>query len=343
MTARWNITRSACLSLLVLVGCAPSFKTLEFENTNPVRIERSVQELDVASWIGVRTPAGATVALLSLEEDRVTYEREEKWEPGVGISGWGSPIRGAEPRRRSRASVAGTASLDWGVRRMIEDNLISSMVSGGYRVLERDPDMLANLLSESSSQYSLLNPENLPTKRPSRTAVSEGNQIEIRVSGADARESPHAEDPTVRTMQVPTELRSADRILAYRVLECGIVYRAIPENRSEVERLARTRLHCRLEDAKTGEILRAGLLDSEISDVVPRKDMEKLKTIHYDYFDFRLPNFDVHKGRTSGSSSEGGSEILEPSEGSRPMPARGIAMIVGGLATLLILSNVDVQ
>ena len=60
-------------------------------------------------------------------------------------------------------------------------------------------------------------------------------------------------------------------------------------NYSKVERLARTRLHCRLTNAKTSEIITAGLLDNEIIDIINVEDIESLKEISYNYYNYTLP------------------------------------------------------
>ena len=61
-------------------------------------------------------------------------------------------------------------------------------------------------------------------------------------------------------------------------------------NMNNVERLARTRLHCRLTDAKTGEILNAGIVENEVIDVISKQDQNDLKEIHYKFYDHTLPN-----------------------------------------------------
>ena len=59
---------------------------------------------------------------------------------------------------------------------------------------------------------------------------------------------------------------------------------------TNIKRLARTRLHCRLEDAKTGEILLAGTIENEIEDTIPKSKVSENEEIHYRFYDHTLPN-----------------------------------------------------
>ncbi|MBM3320231.1 MAG: hypothetical protein FJY73_06105 [Candidatus Eisenbacteria bacterium] len=313
--------------MVLLCGCGASYKVIDFERTNPVRIEKSIQGLDATAWIGDRARPNAAIALLSIEENRIIYQSEVR---GNWVMDSLRPGR-IHPTETSqvRAGLLNTASLDWGVRQMVEDNLISSLVSGGFRIVERDPEMVAHLLSESSRTYSLLDFENLPSRRQGRSLV-EGNLVDVLVTESGSS-TPAQRDVTVRDIQIPTDINSADLILAYRVLECGVVYRAIPEERINVERLARTRLHCRLEDAKTGEILHAGLLEYETSDIVAEKDLKNLQTMHYNYFGFRMPNLDVEQGVGSRSAQAGEPVILGITQETENLRSGREARIVGGV------------
>ena len=56
-----------------------------------------------------------------------------------------------------------------------------------------------------------------------------------------------------------------------------------------IARLARTRLHCRLINAKTSEIVVAGLVENEVTDIIDRNDLKSLKKISYNYYDHTMP------------------------------------------------------
>ena len=157
--------------------------------------------------------------------------------------------------------------LDESTLHMIEDNLISILINNGYRILERDPDALGSLYRESSENYKAN--ENTPF--------------------------------------LDTNLNSADYIFSYRVIECGIIYAEIDEAQKalipdfstldNIARSARTRLHCRLIDAKTSEIIAAGLIENEIIDIIDRNDINNLKSISYDYYDYTMPLQDENESR----------------------------------------------
>ena len=82
-----------------------------------------------------------------------------------------------------------------------------------------------------------------------------------------------------------TDLTASDYILSYRVLECGVVYNEYdgkrddkegdkpwdggiqlgrPSDMSKIERSARTRLHLRLTNSKTSEIIAAGIVENDL-------------------------------------------------------------------------------
>ena len=46
-------------------------------------------------------------------------------------------------------------NLDIGVSYMIEDNMISNLINHNYKVVERDPEILSALHSESGSKYKM--------------------------------------------------------------------------------------------------------------------------------------------------------------------------------------------
>lgn len=105
------------LSLMLGVGCATLQPT--FEQSHQMFLERTMQNLELGKIAAKVLPAGATVALVSLET-------------------------GPSP--------------DLPVVATLEDQLVSSLVGAGIHVLERDPEGLAHLMreTESGDRYSLL-------------------------------------------------------------------------------------------------------------------------------------------------------------------------------------------
>ena len=152
--------------------------------------------------------------------------------------------------------------LDSNILYLIEDILIASLIENQYKVVERDPNVLSNLYRESSDKFKI--------------------------------EKSNYKESDLKEKYIETNLNAADYILSYRVIECGVTYNNIKNeignmNYSKVERLAITRLHCRLTNAKTSEIIAAGLLDNEIIDIINVEDIESLKEISYNYYNYTLP------------------------------------------------------
>ena len=145
--------------------------------------------------------------------------------------------------------------LDTGVLYMIEDNLITSLLEYNYNVVDRDPDILNSITREGNDQG----------------------------------------------------ISSSDYLLTYRVVECGILYSELTKEEKvkyklstysstdKVERSARTRLHCRLVDTRTSQILEAGFVDNEVNDIVRREDIKDLTSFTYSFYPHGLPLQETNK------------------------------------------------
>ena len=139
--------------------------------------------------------------------------------------------------------------LDAGVLYMIEDNLITSLLNNDYTVVDRDPQILEGIARES-----------------------------------------------VDSSIIPSEY-----LLTYRVIECGVLYSELTKEdklkynistystSEKIERSARTRLHCRLVNVNTNEIIKAGFVDNEVKDVIRRSDIEDLSSFTYSFYPHGLP------------------------------------------------------
>jgi len=151
---------------------------------------------------------------------------------------------------------------------LVADNIITNLVEQKYNVLERDEDLVSKLLWESTSD-------------------------ELSTTSENAN----------------SNILSADKILSYRVLECGTLleptknstYRAyrkvgskeIPylgDDALDYIRYARTKLHIRVIDAKTGKIELATILENEVEDTIPRGLATALSEMHFTYQGYNLPN-----------------------------------------------------
>jgi len=153
-------------------------------------------------------------------------------------------------------------TLDAPIISTIEDQIISQAVVNGNVVYERDPDLLKYLIEEkSNSNYSIASQSQLQK---------------------------YIEPDTVFVRLFETQLEPADYILAYRILECGLMYRKGSSQKYK-KREGLVRLHVRLINTESGRILLAGNLTAQHEDEVRSVLVRKLKDFHYEYFSHELP------------------------------------------------------
>ena len=103
--------------IFMMTSCSQKKVILNYDSTNPVRIELANQGLDLTTILPSTSDVDGTIAVRSIEGND-------------------------------------DSSLDYGVVYSIEDNLVSNLLGAGYRVVERDPDALNNLYKEESTKYS---------------------------------------------------------------------------------------------------------------------------------------------------------------------------------------------
>jgi len=247
------------IAVFLLSSCATTTKKItNYDDTNPVRIEQATYGLDVVSLLSERLEfKSGTIAIRSIEEGNDNH-------------------------------------LDDGVIYMIEDAIVSNLVSNGYRMVERDPETLENLYRENSQKYkksgdpkenTLIETLDLNVLTPEGTVCCETSEKVFDYLVDEHKTKSLANDDYL----VNTGLDAADYILSYRVLECGVLYYELEKNSElseKIKRSARTRLHCRLSNAKTSEILAAGLVENEIIDIVKRSDVKEMS---YSYYHHTLP------------------------------------------------------
>ena len=208
--------------------------------------------------------------------------------------------------------IIGTEDYDGGdysLLATLEDEIIKEFVMGGYRVLERDNDMVYRLFSEEAPNYKYVNKiksHNGSYSYDLSGSSLRGNASEgysnAYLSGSSASQSESASYSQKNyNQEYQSSLHSADKIIGYRVIECGIVYDYDEEEAGlgEVEREARTILEVRLTDAKTSEILSAITLDGKANDFVNEKDINALTTFSYRYYSHTLPKTHGNPTRTT--------------------------------------------
>ena len=210
------------LLVLFVSSCAVHQPRITYENTNASLVQQSIKNLKTVEKLKSKITKNDKIVVVGMEDEKTG---------------------------------------DYSLLATLEDIIIKQFVTDGYKVLERDDDMIYRLISESLKNYQHVDKATLNSSK-SISNVSD----------------------------VP-ELSSADKIISYRVIESGIIYDYAEKNAKigEVEREARTILEVRLMDAKTSEILSAITLDGKANDFVKQEDIEALKKLSYNYYSHTLP------------------------------------------------------
>lgn len=219
-----------CIGLTILLFVGCATIQPKFEDSNQLFIERTVDNLDLGNVMKKDIPSGSKVAIVSLEKE---------------------------------------TTLDKPIIALIKDQLIQSLLSSGFKVLERDQNAVENLIKENNhTNYSLLlnNGELLKSK-----------DVKIEISEVDYK--------PLNTSQ--TNITSADYLINYRILECGIVYRDYDSELDKREGLVR--LHIRVQKTTNGEIVSAQNLDGKKEDKIKKELVTQLADFHYSYFPYEYP------------------------------------------------------
>ena len=302
------------LLALLMASCSTNNYIKDYDNTNPVKIEQATTGLEVNDMIP--SNLDGSIAVRSIELDLNNH-------------------------------------LDMGVIYMIEDHLITNLIKNKYKVLERDPEALSNLYRESSSNYMKYIDQSFNFKDSEDSKDSESSEavnVIVNVSDQNLKsdESDKLDESDKTDELVNTDLHAADYMLSYRVLECGVIYTALDDSESKstsnlnkLKRSARTRLHCRLTNTKTSEIISAGIVENEISDIINRDDVIDLEQISYQYYHHTLP-----LQNTYGLTEDSGYALVNEDRpiqaaSKNPKKASGgiVTLAVAGFLFLMIFGN----
>jgi hypothetical protein len=188
---------------------------------------------------------------------------------------------------------------DYSLLATLEDEIIKEFVVQGYKVLERDNDMVYRLFSEESPNYKYINRIKSYNKSNSYDlsgsslfgSANDGYSRAYLSGDAYSKSVSDSYSQQNYNQEYKSSLQSADKIISYRVIESGIVYNYDNKDAGmgEVEREARTILELRLTDAKTSEILHAITLDGQANDFIEEVDIRALKEFSYRYYSHTLP------------------------------------------------------
>lgn len=201
-------------------------------------------------------------------------------------------------------SMERSTTGDYPLIAMIEDKVVRLLKKARYVVLERDDDLLRRLISERGETYRLVW---LPTDLPKEFVFD--------------------------TLLVPAEY-----LVCYRVLECGIIYRKGSEE-DLMRREGMLRVHVRVQDTQSGEIVLADNLTAMVKDEVDRRIAEDLSDFHYSFFPADTP---LVQGASTGMRVMGRSVIQDekPARGKKPGDAKVLlGVIVAAIVGLVVAAQ----
>jgi len=217
-------------------------------------------------------------------------------------------------------SLETNQTLDYPLIAMIEDNLIHSLVKNKFKVLERDENAVKDMIEESqNSKFSLLLQGGKEAGRYYMEGTSErGSQIiELKEESMPFLE---------------TRLSSADYMISYRVLECGLNYEEIKNDNEKVKRNCLVRISIRVQRTSTGEIKFVDTFEAKSSDIIEKNFVDPLSSFHYAFFSHKYP--------IQGKTIEEEAVVVEP-EGKTTASGGVVVLILGifsaGITTLLLL------
>jgi hypothetical protein len=196
-----------------------------FIDSNQVFIEQTVNQIDLGKVLKGTLPQGSKVALMSMETQ---------------------------------------ITLDKPIIVLIEDQLIQSLVAERFVPLERDENLVVNLLEEGhNDKYSI---------------------VQKNYSYQDSLQK------TPLTV-FKTKLNAAPYIISYRILECGLIYRDVTgsESQKKVGREGIVKLHVRVQNTQTGEIIYANNLIGEKKDQILKELVNPLANFHYTFYPHEYP------------------------------------------------------
>jgi len=270
----WNRLNVVLPILLIWFVGCTPQAEIQFEDSNQLFLERTFEKIDLSNTMNELVPPGSSVCVVSMESDK---------------------------------------TIDSPIVALVEDNLIEQLITSGYSVLERDDDLVRRIIQESSGenyQYTFF-PGRIVVK--GQTSSLFGNSWGYGVGGASSAsliEGAFADTVLV----VPTNMSSAEYIVAYRILECGLVYRKADKPGIK-KREAQVRLHVRIHDAKSGSIVLAKNFEARDEDLIDKESAKWLSNYHYTFFGADHPRY---KGQEYGTRNIEGKKANEGTDSKNP-------------------------
>ncbi|MGC8654692.1 MAG: hypothetical protein ACP5US_11960 [Candidatus Kryptoniota bacterium] len=143
---------------------------------------------------------------------------------------------------------------DTGMRSAVDRALVSKLLSGRVKVLDRDKRILGQILADSgSSENSLWYYYIAPTR-----------------------------DSSVG-LKSPTSILHPTKILAYRILDLGIA-QSVDRTKYDIYRFGVAELELRLIDVPTSQILYSGIVTNVVEDTITNSEYLILSKMHFRYY-----------------------------------------------------------
>jgi hypothetical protein len=271
---------------VILSSCAIPGPTVTYEKTNASLIQKSIKDLNTLESLKSKINKSDKIVIVGVEDYKTG---------------------------------------DYSLLATLEDEIIKEFVREGYKVLERDNDMVYRLFSEESKNYKHINRVKGAKYGVSAYSKNEDYNSYYLYGNSQASAASISSEIKNYDQEFQSSLQSADKIISYRVIESGIVYDYDEKEAkvAEVEREARTILEVRVTDAKTSEILSAITLDGKANDFVNSADVKALKEFSYKYYSHTLP-------KTHGSPRV---STVKERKGVSPLP-----WVMGGLGFIVLIS-----
>jgi hypothetical protein len=282
---------------LLMSGCMVN-STIAFEDTNAFFVRENIRSLDLSPLDEFIKP-GDKVVLVPLDDE---------------------------------------INRDTFLTATFEDEIINKLLEAGYPVLERDDDLIYRLISECDESYSHYR----KIKSESETAIGASGSSDnfassshglLAIGGAKYSSSGSSRSYEEHdALSIDSKLNTADKIIAYRILENGIIFED-PQSDidTKINRKAKLVVSFRIEDTKSSQILAIKELTANREDLVNKDDIPALSQMHFRNYSFAYPNAygnpEVHILNKQGGSSGSKKNLLWVIIGIVGAVALGIAAV----------------
>ena len=305
-----NHTRIFLFSILLFFSsCSLTTETisLSYEKSNSALIKKSIQNLNASKTLSSIIDKSEKIAICSIEQSvtddsGISSQIEDELIKEFVKDGYFVLERDNDMIGRLISESGGTYKLYNRIKKYDYEN---SGAASSSKVQSSSYGTSTSNLSGSSvnSGYSNLIGSGISgTANTSGTSSLRG-KANSRSSSSMFGSSSQAAYQNKREVEnfnqvYPTDLSSTDKIISYRIIECGITYSDIDEEdesfesedyRRLVKRNARTILELRITESKTGRIIDAVSLDGKFSDEIRFDEFKKIGDFGYRNYHPSLP------------------------------------------------------